>query len=93
MEQWVERARTEFVTVAAKFFYEPKPEYRSLRGVVQDVKAYQTAIKVLLSTVLRRSWLSFPHFVIEIRYMVNSDACQLAVVAKFQATQEPRATC
>lgn len=50
MQQWVERAGTQFVTVAAEFFDKPQPINGLFRGVVEDMQPDETRVELLIFT-------------------------------------------
>jgi hypothetical protein len=48
----VKGAGAKLIAVPSELFYEPKPENRSRRGMVENMKADQTAVEVLIRFVL-----------------------------------------
>ena len=44
--------------------------------MVQDMKADQAGVEILISSILFLAFCRFPHFVIETRYNEIVDACQ-----------------
>jgi hypothetical protein len=48
MQQRVERAGTQLVTVATQFLYEPQPVNRLFRGVVKDMQPDEARVELLV---------------------------------------------
>ena len=68
MEQWIEGAGAELVSVSSKFLDKPETEDRTLGSVVQNMQPDQAAIKIPICWSLTADVSKFWHFVIEIRY-------------------------
>ena len=56
MEQWIEGAGAELVSVSSKFLDKPETEDRTLGSVVQNMQPDQAAIKIPIC------WISPPMF-------------------------------
>jgi hypothetical protein len=63
------------IAVPSELFYEPKAVNRPRRGMVENMKADQTAVEVLIRFVLFHADSSWD-FVIEIRYISTKIFCQ-----------------
>ena len=68
MEQWIEGAGAELVSVSSKFLDKPETEDRTLGSVVQNMQSDQAPIKIAICWSLNADVSEFWHFVIEIRY-------------------------
>lgn len=68
MEQWIEGAGAELVSVSSKFLDKPETEDRTLGSMVQNMQPDQAAIKIPICWNLTADVSEFWHFVIEIRY-------------------------
>jgi len=76
MKQRIESARAKLVPVPRKLLDKPEAKNRPLRSMVQDVKADQTAIEVLVRSILLLLHSPHSNFVIEIRYTDGKLFCQ-----------------
>ena len=52
MKHRVKGTGAELIAVPSELFYEPKPENRPRRGMVENMKADQTAVEILIRFVL-----------------------------------------
>jgi len=41
VEDWIQSARADFVSMTVQFFYQPQPENRLFAGMIKDMKFYQ----------------------------------------------------
>ena len=76
MKQRIESAGAKLVPVPRKLLDKPEAKNRPLRSMVQDVKADQTAIEVLVRSILLLLHSLHSNFVIEIRYTDGKLFCQ-----------------
>ena len=71
VQQWIKSARTQLVSVPAKFLDEPQTKNGLPRRVVKNMKSDQAAVKILVSSIVDFTdftIFTLPYFVIEIGY-------------------------